>query len=157
MFEIVPVFPRSAAIVFMCMALSGCSYEYGILAVAGGGQLTFLVDPKSYKEPSCLRQIEVIADNDARAKPEPGDDTSRVGYGTFWFESVSYDDDCANRFPLSYGATLKGQRQADTEHVKPKPLLREVVYEIATTTGATGYGGGRFLIRANGQVENLPR
>jgi hypothetical protein len=81
----------------------------------------------------------------------------RVGYGTFWFEVVSYDDDCANRFPLRYGVALNGSHLMDLGFVKPKTLLREVVYEVHATTGATGYGGGRFIIHTNGHIENLPR
>jgi hypothetical protein len=118
----------------------------------------FIVDPASGKRPSCFRQIEVAAERPvkAKAKAQAGDDATRVGYGTFWFESVSYDDDCANRFPLPYGAELNGKHQQDRGMVKPKPLVREVIYDVTTTSGATGYGSGRFIIRANGRVENLP-
>lgn len=35
------------------------------------------------------------------------------------------------------------------------PLRRGVAYSITTTTGATGYGDGRFVIHADGRVENL--
>ena len=104
-----------------------------------------------------MREIAVEAEGPTKAQVEKGDDASRVGYGTFWFETVSYDDPCANRFPLPYGARLKGEHQNDSGIVKAKPLLREVVYEVTTTTGATGYGGGRFIIHADGRVENLPR
>lgn len=73
-----------------------------------------------------------------------------------WLESVSYDDDCANKFPLPYGYRLRGEHQMETEEVAAKPLRRETIYEITATTGATGYGGGRFIIHADGRVENLP-
>lgn len=148
---------RIAALTLFSVALTGCSYSYDIIAVVRDGQLVFDIDPKSEREPSCLRQVEVLAREQAKAEPGTGDDINRVGYGTFWFESVDYQDDCSNRFPLPYGATLKGQLQADLGRVAPKPLLREVVYEVSTTTGATGYGGGCFIIRTDGRVENLAR
>lgn len=72
-----------------------------------------------------------------------------------WLESVSHDDKCANKFPLPYGVTLKGQHQQDSELIGAKPLRRGTVYEISTTSGATGYGGGRFAVRADGSIENL--
>jgi hypothetical protein len=136
--------------------LTSCSYAYEILAVVQSGRLAFVVDARSGEQPSCLRYIEVKAEGMERARAEPGDDTMRVDSGTFWFESVSYDDDCANRFPLEYGRTLSGAHQYDRGIVKAKPLAREVIYEVSTTTGATGYGGGRFIIRKDGRVENLP-
>jgi hypothetical protein len=37
-----------------------------------------------------------------------------------------------------------------------KPLQRGVIYQISTTTGATGYGGGRFVIQSDGRVVNMP-
>jgi hypothetical protein len=147
---------RIAFLLLISATLSSCSYVYDVLAVARDGRLTFIVDPASGKRPSCLRQIEVTAEHPTKAKGEPGDDASRVAYGTFWFESVDYDDACANRFPVSYGDSLSGKRQQDRSFVRSKRLLREVVYEVATTTGATGYGGGRFMIHTNGRVENLP-
>jgi len=146
---------RDATLIFLCAALGGCSYDYEILAVARGGQLVFVVDPESGQAPSCVRQVEVIAEQGARARPQPGDNASRLGYGTFWFESVGYDDACANRFPVAYGTTLNGRHQNDRGLVAPKALLRDVVYRVSTTTGATGYGSGRFVIRSDGRIENL--
>jgi hypothetical protein len=140
-----------------CMLLSGCSYTYDILAVVQHGRLMFVVDPKSSHHPSCLREIEVTARSGNRATATSGDDESRVGYGTFWFESVDHADGCANTYPLPYGSSLSGKVLSDREKVTPKPLLREVEYEVRATTGATGYGGGQFILHRNGQVENLPR
>lgn len=144
-----------AALAILSSLLSGCSYGYDMLATTRGGRIVFIVDPKSNQHPSCLRQIDVVAEGDVKAVAEAGDDTSRVGYGTFWFESVDYEDDCLNQFPLPYGEPLKGRPQEDRRTVRPKPLLREVVYTIAATTGATGYGSGRFVIHPDGQIENL--
>ena len=146
---------RVACLVLLSAILSSCAYAYDILAVARDGRLVFIVNPASSKSPSCLRRIEVVAERPAKAQAEAGDDAERVGYGTFWFESLSYDDNCANSFPLAYGAELKGERQRDRGVVKAKPLLREVVYDVSSTTGATGYGAGRFIIHANGRIENL--
>jgi hypothetical protein len=104
-----------------------------------------------------LRLIEVIAEGSSKAGAEAGDDASRLRYGTFWFENVNYDDDCANRFPLIYGEKLSGKHQSGLGIVKAKRLLREVIYQVSTTTGATGYGAGRFIVHKNGRVQNLPR
>jgi hypothetical protein len=125
------------------------------LAVARNGKLVFVVDPKSSSHPSCLRQVEVIAEGGTKAHAQAGDDKTRVGYGTFWFQSVGYDDGCANRFPLTYGTKLGGE-QTDEGVVSAKPLVPGVVYTVGTTTGATGYGGGRFVIQSDGRIENLP-
>ena len=148
---------RFVALLLLAATLTSCAYKYQLLAVSQGGRLAFIVSPKSDHRPSCLRYVEVLADDGAKAKtePEPGDDKSRVGYGTYWFESVDYDDACANRFPILYGTNLSGRHQ-QYGSVKAKALRREVVYVVSTTTGATGYGGGRFVIHANGHIENLP-
>ena len=118
--------------------------------------MVFVVDAHSGGRPSCLRQIEVKAEGASRPRAEAGDDATRVSYGTFWFESVSYDDHCADRFPLAYGKTLSGAHQQDRGIVKAKALVREVIYEVSSTTGANEYGSGKFIIRSNGRVENLP-
>src|SRR3954452_11652815 len=137
---------RIVALVLLATSLSGCSYGYEVLAIALNGGLAFVVSPKSDSHPSCVRSIGVMV-ADRRAN-------SRVDYDTYWFESVAYNDACANRYPLTYGASLKGQHQQDGI-VKAKALRREVVYDILTTTGTGGYGGGRFIIHANGHIENL--
>lgn len=148
---------RFVAPVLLVVTLGSCSYAYEVLAIAQNGRLAFIVSPQSDRHPSCLRLIEVVAEDRAKAKAhaEPGDDASRIGYGTYWFESVDYNDACANHFPITYGASLKGQHQQDGI-VKAKELRREVVYILDTTTGATGYGSGRFMIHSNGQIQNLP-
>lgn len=132
---------RIITTVAVATALSGCSYTYDVVASAQGGRVVFAVDPASRHHPSCLRRIAVVA-KDAR---DP-----------VWLESVSHDDDCENRFPLQYGAELKGQHQQNEEMVPAKPLRRGIIYDVSITTGATGYGGGRFIVRTDGQIKNLP-
>lgn len=146
---------RIARLILISATLSSCSYAYDVAAVVRDGLLVFIVDHTSHQRPPCLRQVEVTAERPTKAQAETGDDASRISYGTFWFESVSYNDDCANRFPLPYGVTLKGEHQQDRGSVKAKPLSREVVYEVNTTTDATGYGSGRFIIHDDGRIENL--
>ena len=130
---------RTAALSLLPLTLSGCSYTYDVSAIVRGGQVVFIVDSKSSQQPTCVRRIEITQGGD-----------------TMWLESVDYDDSCANEFPLAYGEALSGRHQQDIEQIAAKPLRRGVVYEISTTTGATGYGGGRFTIMANGRVRNLP-
>jgi len=125
----------------LTLALSGCSYSYDVVASVRDGRLVLMIDPSSPQKPSCLRRVEII----------PKD-----GRNPVWEESVGYDDDCANRFPLPYGTRLKGQHQEGQGVVQAQQLRRGVIYDISTTTGATGYGGGRFIVHSNGSVENLP-
>jgi hypothetical protein len=89
----------------------------------------------------CLRLIEVSAEDEKEAS---------------WRESVDSSDDCVNKFPVAYGSRLLGRHQPDTKEITAKPLRRGIVYEVITTSGATGYGSGRFIVHANGKVENLP-
>ena len=146
---------RISCLLLLFATLGSCSYAYDLLAVVRGGRLAFIVNPTSKDRPSCLRYIEVVAEGSARAASGSGDDKQRVGYGTFWFDSVSYDDACENRFPIFYGVPLSGAHQPGAGIVKGKRLLRNTVYDVSTTTGATGYGSGRFIIRDNGHIENL--
>jgi hypothetical protein len=148
----------------MCLALlatlplSGCSYAYDVLATVIDGRLAFIVDPQSPNAADCINHIEVVTDEREVAPAATGDDPVRTGYGTYWYEVASYD--CENPFPVFYGSALRGgppENWESPDHVKPKPLKIGVVYEVSTTTGATGYGGGRFRIRPNRTVENLPR
>jgi len=129
-------------IVPLAIMLSSCSYVYDLHAVVSNEQLMFIVSPASSQQPECLRDIEVVEESGGRE--------------TLWSESVSYDDDCANEFPVVYGVALKGQHLTDRKEVSGKPLQRGVIYNVSATTGATGYGGGRFLIDADGRVKNLP-
>lgn len=126
----------------LIILLSSCSYGYDLQAVAMNGQLMFVVSPASSQQPECLRDIEVVEES---------------GQGELaWSDSVSYDDACANQFPIAYGVKLKGQQLTDRKMVSGRPLQRGVIYNVSATTGATGYGGGRFLINADGRVKNLP-
>jgi hypothetical protein len=141
------------------LLLGGCSYAYGILATLVEGRLTFIVDPSSRPKPqSCLTRITVAAqDPQNRAEAAPGDNAQMVNAGVMWWNSVGYD--CETRFPIAYGIPLSGDartpEQAERE-VAAKQLIPGVVYEVSATVGATGYGGGRFRLTADGRVENLP-
>lgn len=131
---------RLAILAPLAMLLGGCSYSYDVIAVVRDGRIVFVVDPKSSSSPSCLRRIEVSAVDERES---------------VWRESVDYDDDCANKFPIPYGESFKGRHQPEWPAIKASPLRRGVVYEVGTTTGATGYGGGRFIINSDGRVKNL--
>jgi hypothetical protein len=121
--------------------LTGCSYGYDLVASFHNGRLLIDVDRTSDRQPSCARRVEISAEGEREST---------------WLESVHHDDNCANRFPLKYGDRLAGRHQLDSGDVGPKALRRGVVYTVSATTGATGYGSGRFIIEANGTVENLP-
>jgi hypothetical protein len=126
----------------LALALGSCSYGYDVLAVVRGGRLVFIVDPASPSHPSCVRRIEVTAEGSAQE--------------TVWQANVGYDDDCANTFPLAHGAPIKGRLQPEDPFIPAKPLRRGVIYDLSTTSGATGYGGGRFVVREDGRIRNLP-
>ena len=85
--------------------------------------------------------------------------TARTAQGEeHWFDRASYD--CKNPFPIFYGESLKGgppESGPQYAIINAKPLKVGIIYSVSTTTGATGYGGGRFRLRPDGAVENLPR
>lgn len=119
------------------LALSGCSYIYGVQAKMSGGRVVFEADPQWGKD--CVRKTVVRA-GDSR------------GSAVVWDQSVSYEDECANTFPVRYGDAFKGRSE---RAAKPQPLRTGVVYTVETTTGATGYGCGRFRLLDDRRVEDL--
>lgn len=140
----------------MPLALAGCSYSYDLKAVVIGGRLAFVVDSGSNHAPSCFNAVEVIAQGGVRAKASPGDDTSRVQYGTFWNQRLDYG--CVDEFPLFYGQYLMGKPNTlgqGPDSVAAKPLRVGVIYEVFTTSGATGYGSGAFKILPDHRVVNV--
>lgn len=141
----------------LAVTLGSCSYTYDLKAVVVGGRLAFVVDPKSRHDAFCINAIDVIASGGVRAKAARGDDASRVRYGTFWHERLDYK--CTDEFPIFYGQRLKGKQGPSDqaiETVAAKPLNIGVVYEVTTTTGATGYGGGAFKLLPDRTVINVP-
>jgi hypothetical protein len=141
---------RSRAFVISCFALmlTGCSYSYDLLATMIGGRLAFVVAPASDKKPDCINAITVEMDDSRHGNDPPGEEQ--------WFERASYN--CENPFPIFYGASLKGgPPESGPQYVtiKAKRLKVGVIYSVKTTSGATGYGGGRFRLVADGTVENL--
>lgn len=146
-------------LIFACVAfagLSSCSYVYDVHALVRNGELFFVSDKDWFRE-RCVRTVEVVAeDREAAATSARGDDEARVGYGTYWRDEVGYD--CETRFPIRYGSKLEGRVPEEARRhgtVAAKSLVRGVVYGITTTSGATGYGGGRFMLREDGTVRNL--
>lgn len=131
---------RALLLLWSIIILSGCSYGYDVVATLENGQITFRIDPRSNSKPSCLRQIEVTAEDERES---------------VWLASVSYDDGCANKFPIKYGSSFEGQPQPEWQTIRAKPIRPGIIYEVNTTTGATGYGRGRFTIKTDGQLVNL--
>ena len=158
---------RVIGIALVAVALGSCSYSYELLAVVMGGRLAFVVDSSSSKEPECMNGITVSTDNGetATAKAAPGDNEKLVANGVFWWTSL--EPKCENPFPVFYGQKLKGRRLIYDEDsivaqsrgeasslVEAKPLHVGVVYEVSTTSGATGYGAGWFRVTPDRRVEN---
>lgn len=137
-----------AAIPILCVTLlSGCSYSYGVETKMSDGQLVFSADPQWGAD--CVRHVFV------GAVTEEGIQDA----GVMWDQSVAYEDGCENTFPITYGDPLQGRPHAyagrPARLIAPKPPRIGVLYEVHTTTGATGYGCGRFQMNPNGQVQNF--
>lgn len=145
---------RALALLSVALLLSGCSYTYTVLAQRVDGQIVFVLDPDT-PATDCWNEISVVAENREQATPAPGDDAARIGYGTFWHERASHR--CENAWPIRYGVALKGgPAQGGTQDkVSAKALRPGIIYTVNTTSGSTGYGGGRFIIRPDGSIENL--
>lgn len=130
-----------ATTLLLLLCLCSCSYTYDVVAAVENGRIVFRSASKHSNAPDCLRRIEVYSIGERK---------------TVWRDSVDYSDDCANEFPVVYGARLKGKKQPEWPTIPATPLRIGLEYEISTTTGATGYGGGRFHLDANGRVVNDP-
>ncbi len=142
-------------------ALTSCSYGYNIKAVVLNGRLAFIVDPRSWRHPSCVGSVHVETEEtrEAHAKPAAGDDAQMVARGTIWWKDFA-NDTCPNSFPIFYGQALRGTPFAYEGRLAPtveaKPLKIGVVYEVGMVSDGSGYGSGRFRLRADRTVENLP-
>ena len=147
---------RAAATILCMLALSGCSYTYDVQARVVDGRLMFDANPQWGAD--CVRRVEVT----------PESDEGLAGKGVIWEQSISYDDACENRFPIAYGKPLSGRPHVydsggvpdamvgtPASSVAAKKLRTGVIYTVSTTTGATGYGCGRFRIGSNREVQNL--
>ena len=133
----------------ICLCLTGCSYVYDVLAVVQDGRLTFTADE------DCVTMVEVRAEGGEVAQPGAGDDRHLTELGTFWYQQTEFADRCKNTFPLAYGKKFEGTLTDRLGAVSAKPLLREVIFTISTSSGSTGYGSGRFIIHSDGSVANL--
>lgn len=131
-----------------------------MLAVVIDGRLAFVVDPHSNHQPDCIRSVHVTADDAVSAKPATDDDKELVANGVFWWQDFAVDA-CPNPFPIFYGQALKGRpfvfQDRPSSSVRAKPLKIGVIYEVDADSSGSGYGGGRFRIRPDRRVENLPR
>ena len=147
---------RTAAPILCMLALSGCSYSYEVQARVLDGRLMFDANPQWGAD--CVRRVEVRAERDEGS----------AGEEVVWEWSISHDDACENRFPIAYGERLRGRPHVydsggvpnemvgtPARSVAAKKLRTGVIYTVSTTTGATGYGCGRFRIGPNRQVQNL--
>ena len=154
---------RTLPALIACVAFSACSYAYDVVAVPHDGVVQFTDNRSGFEQivfgGRCVREVWVTARSGPLPAIAPGDNAGIIRrHRTYWSESVVYEDDCANRLPLTYGAALSGAPQGDDPlvPVSAKALLPDIIYDVSTTTGATGYGHGRFVIRRDGRVENLP-
>lgn len=147
---------RATVLLLCTITLSACSYSYDVQAKVSDGLLTFDANPQWGAD--CVRQVEITSD-----EGEAGTRTEVV-----WKQAISHEDGCKNTFPIAYGEQLKGYPYVygsggvfDEMDGTPEPsvaattLRLGVIYTVSTTTGATGYGCGKFRLGANRQVQNL--
>ena len=132
---------KIGATTLLLLCLCSCSYSYDVVASVENGQIVFRSISKHSNAPDCIRRIEVYSIGERK---------------TVWRDSVDYGDDCANEFPVTYGAPLRGKKQPEWPTIPATPLRRGLEYEVSTTTGATGYGGGRFHLDDSDSVVNDP-
>jgi hypothetical protein len=129
------------------LLLGSCSYSIDIFAVAIGGKLAFVSSDSRFE---CIANIMITAEDGPAAKPDRGDDVLLVRNSTYWWTSSPVTP-CSSKFPVFYGQLVDRSKPA----VSPKKLKMGIVYQV-TTQGGGAYGGGRFRIGRNRQVENLP-
>jgi hypothetical protein len=151
---------RAFQILIIALPLGSCSYKYDISAVVIGGKVAFVVDPNSASSANCIRSIRVVTDQNVRAAAVAGDDYQLVANGAFWWKDTA-PSECLNPFPIVYGAQIRGtplvaNGKAESG-VEAKELQIGVTYSVVTTGSGSGVGSGRFRIRSNRTVENLPK
>jgi len=143
---------RAFVPILCILTLSGCSYPYDVQAKVSDRRLVFDANPQWGAD--CVRRVEV---------------RSEEGNGeTVWEQSISHADGCENKFPIAYGVPLRGHPLVydsggvpdamvgtHAPAVAAKKLRAGVIYTVSTTTGATGYGCGRFRIGPDGRVESF--
>ena len=117
----------------LTLALSGCSYHYGLQAVALEGRVAFV--PQKAKNTGCFSEFKV---------------TGEAGEVIWELEAGQYlPPPCENKFPIIYGSAPRGM----TETVKARPLRDGVLYR------AEGWDGdsysGAFRVRGRAGVDNL--
>ncbi len=141
------------------LALGSCSSVYDITAKVADGQVAFFADTDFFGNPDCIRSIAVEAVDGPPATASPGDDEASVRRGVYWQKTFA-SPSCENPFPVRYGADLTGPpfiyADGKGKSVEPKPLLRGVTYNVSAESSGSAYGGGRFRISKDGQVQNLP-
>ena len=143
----------------LATSLGSCSSVYDITAKIIDGKVAFFANTDFFGNPDCVRSIAVEATDGPPAKAGPGDDEASVQRGVYWLKTFA-SPSCENTFPVRYGAELTGPpfiyADGKGKSVEPKPLLRGVTYNVSAESSGSAYGGGRFRISKDGQVQNLP-
>ncbi|WP_207080996.1 hypothetical protein [Novosphingobium sp. KA1] len=144
----------------MLGTVTGCSSTYDIQAKMVDGKVTFVPDTGIFGGPDCIGSITVETEDGPPAAATPGDDLDAISRGTYWEETFA-SPSCENLFPITYGAKLVGPPfiyDDDTiKSVKPKPLLKGVIYTVSARSSGSAYGGGKFRLTNEGRIENLQR
>ncbi len=126
------------------LVLGSCSSAYDIRAVSIDGHLAFEpLETDVWGNPDCVKWIEVTAIDG----PLEGD--GRI----VWTRGRS-NGPCELDFPIAYGGHADDDPSATS--YGPKPLVRGLTYEVVALSPGSAYGGGRFRMTEEGEVENLP-
>ena len=140
--------------VLLPFLLTGCSYSYDLKAIVLDGRLAFILDPSSRRDANCVHRIAVSAENGEATAAGSDDDRHFFEHGASWEEETRVTD-CRNRLPIRYGQPLQGE-PFQRPVVAAKPLRIGLIYSVGTSSSGSGYGAGRFRIRRDRTVENLP-
>lgn len=152
---------RPIFLILCSLALGSCSSSYDIRAFILDGKLAFEPVGKDFwgnPDPDCFYSISVEAVDGPAATPAKGESVGLVKNGTYWNRTFAVTS-CENKFPVVYGAPLHGPpfREHYQYEVAAKPLVRGVTYSVSASSNGSAYGGGRFMLTADGQVKNLPQ
>ena len=139
---------RALLIASAAMLCGSCSYYTDIAVGVLNGRLAFASLDGDFE---CVANINVSTDEEARPVAGPGDSEGLVKNGGAYWWTHSPVTECTTKFPVIYSRLVSTSRP----HVTAKPLQIGVVYDVHTQ-GHGAYGTGRFRIRPDRRIENLP-
>jgi len=140
----------------LAVGLGACSRAFDVLAALRNGQIVFVAEQA---RDECVLAVEISSQLERPEPPAPTDRNpsglKQVWAHDMWVQTVGPNDACQNKFPITYGVTLRGNSIAGSLQVDVQQLTPEVIYRVNIRTRDNGYGSGKFILRNDGTVENL--